>query len=230
MDRLEKRAMERESINYSIWKSIKSPIAERYLPQFPIEKKLKLDYSKKDKKVKKEKKRKKKQDKKKHDKKKSKRKALDEEPSIEIKVPEKPSSLESAGNIGPMPLIVENAKSSHVSYGKAMLKREGAAIAQFVQLNKRIPRRGEVGWDCEVIEKLESSGYVMSGSRHHAMNAVRIRKENQVYSAEEKQALALIGIEEKKLHEAAVLGEFRAMLTDKLTKKHGADIVEDATS
>ena len=33
--------------------------------------------------------------------------------------------------------------------------------------------------------------YVMSGSRHKKMNAIRIRKENQVYSAEEKRALAL---------------------------------------
>ena len=32
---------------------------------------------------------------------------------------------------------------------------------------------------------------VMSGSRHRRMNAVRIRKENQVYSAEEKRALAM---------------------------------------
>lgn len=32
------------------------------------------------------------------------------------------------------------------------------------------------------IEKMESVGYVMSGSRHRRMNAVRIRKENQVSS------------------------------------------------
>ena len=41
------------------------------------------------------------------------------------------------------------------------------------------------------IESLEQTGYVMSGSRHAKMNAVRIRKENQVYSAEEKKALAM---------------------------------------
>jgi hypothetical protein len=28
-----------------------------------------------------------------------------------------------------------------------------------------------------------SAGYVMSGSRHKRMNAVRMRKENQVYAA-----------------------------------------------
>ena len=46
--------------------------------------------------------------------------------------------------------------------------------------------------DSTKIEHLESVGYVLSGSRHARMNAVRIRKENQVYSAEEKRALALI--------------------------------------
>jgi hypothetical protein len=61
----------------------------------------------------------------------------------------------------------------------------------------RIPRRGEVGWSGQEIERLENTGYVMSGSRHARMNAIRIRKENQVYSAEEKRALALIQYEEK---------------------------------
>ena len=44
----------------------------------------------------------------------------------------------------------------------------------------RIPRRGEVGWQGEEIERLEDLGYVMSGNRHKRMNAIRIRKENQV--------------------------------------------------
>jgi len=43
------------------------------------------------------------------------------------------------------------------------------------QAGKRIPRRGEVGLDSEQIEKFENIGYVMSGSRHSRMNAVRIR-------------------------------------------------------
>jgi hypothetical protein len=61
------------------------------------------------------------------------------------------------------------------------LPGEGAAIAMFVQQNMRIPRRGEIGWSGEEIESLEDQGFVMSGSRHKRMNAVRIRKENQVY-------------------------------------------------
>ena len=44
----------------------------------------------------------------------------------------------------------------------------------------------------------------MSGSRHARMNAVRIRKENQVYSAEEQRALALITLEENQQKEAAL--------------------------
>ena len=56
----------------------------------------------------------------------------------------------------------------------------------------------------------------MSGSRHARMNAVRLRKENQIYSAEEKRALALFNYEEKQQRENKILGEFREMLADKL--------------
>jgi hypothetical protein len=93
---------------------------------------------------------------------------------------------------------------------------EGAAIAQFVQQNLRIPRRGEIGWDGEEISSLEQQGYVMSGSRHARMNAIRLRKENQVYSAEEKRALAMITFEEKTQKENKIVGEFRGMLSKKL--------------
>ena len=106
-----------------------------------------------------------------------------------------------------------------VDYGGALRPGEGAAIAQYVQKNMRIPRRGEVGWQGEEIERLESVGYVMSGSRHARMNAVRIRKENQVYSAEEKRALALITFEEKQQQENKVMGEFRQMLQSRLQQQ-----------
>jgi hypothetical protein len=45
------------------------------------------------------------------------------------------------------------------------------------------------------------------------MNAVRIRKENQIYSAEEQRALALLTLEERQQKEANLLQDFRAMLT-----------------
>ena len=56
--------------------------------------------------------------------------------------------------------------------------------------------------------------YVMSGSRHARMNAVRLRKENQVFNAEERRALALIMFEEKQQKENEILGNFRQMLTE----------------
>lgn len=131
-------------------------------------------------------------------------------------------------DIGPQPLKeTEDAANASLNYGKALLPGEGAAIAQFVQKNMRIPRRGEVGWSGPEIENLETLGYVMSGSRHQRMNAVRIRKENQVYSAEEKRALALINFEEKQQRENAIMNDFKEMLTERLTKKHGARLVED---
>jgi hypothetical protein len=55
----------------------------------------------------------------------------------------------------------------------------------------------------------------MSGSRHARMNAVRIRKENQVYSAEEQRALALITMEENQQKEAQLMEDFRTMLKSK---------------
>ena len=47
------------------------------------------------------------------------------------------------------------------------------------------------------------------------MNAIRIRKENQVYSAEEKRALALLNFDEKDKREKKLLSEFRKYLHDK---------------
>ena len=106
-----------------------------------------------------------------------------------------------------------------MQYGGALLPGEGAAIAQFVQQNMRIPRRGEIGWAGDEIEELEKQGFVMSGSRHARMNAVRIRKENQIYSAEEKRALAMITFEEKQQKENKVIGDFREMLTQRRKSK-----------
>ena len=55
----------------------------------------------------------------------------------------------------------------------------------------------------------------MSGSRHRKMNAVRMRKEGQIYSAEEKRALAMFNYEEKAKRENKILAEFRDMLASK---------------
>ena len=113
--------------------------------------------------------------------------------------------------VGPMPL----PKVSSGGYGGALLPGEGEALASYVQQNKRIPRRGEVGLTSEEIEQYEDLGYVMSGSRHRKMNAVRIRKESQIYSAEEKRALAMFNYEEKAKRENKILADFREMLAAK---------------
>ena len=124
-----------------------------------------------------------------------------------------------------MPLPASNANKADnanngkdKSYGGALLPGEGEALAAYVQQNMRIPRRGEIGYSSNEIENYENSGYVMSGSRHARMNAVRIRKENQVYSAEEQRALALITLEEKQQKEATLLNDFRTMLKEKQDK------------
>jgi hypothetical protein len=85
-------------------------------------------------------------------------------------------------------------------------------MAAYVQAGQRIPRRGEVGLDSKEIDQFEKAGYVMSGSRHARMNAVRIRKENQVYTAEEKAALAMFNFEENKRKEARILEEMKGLV------------------
>ncbi|CAG7907171.1 unnamed protein product [Brassica rapa] len=100
----------------------------------------------------------------------------------------------------------------HRGYGPALRPGEGDAIAQYVQQGKRIPRRGEVGLNADEIQRFEDLGYVMSGSRHQRMNAIRIRKENQVYSAEDKRALAMFNYEEKAKREAKVMSDLSRLV------------------
>lgn len=127
---------------------------------------------------------------------------------------------------GPMPLPESDAAggagkggvAGGHDYGGALLPGEGEALAQYVRQNVRIPRRGEIGYSADDIGTWEKSGYVMSGSRHARMNAVRIRKENQIYSAEEQRALALITLEENQQKEAALMEDFRRMLREKRDK------------
>jgi len=113
--------------------------------------------------------------------------------------------------------LINSMSQSKGSYGGALLPGEGDAMAEYVKSGLRIPRRGEVGITADQIEGLETLGYVMSGSRHRRMNAVRIRKENQVYSAEEKRALAMYNFEEKANRESMLVGELREMLEKRQT-------------
>ena len=116
-------------------------------------------------------------------------------------------------------VIPRNAGSSSVNYGGQLMPGEGNAIAAFVQKDMRIPRRGEVGWQGEEIAKLEDLGYVMSGSRHTRMEAIRLRKENQVYTAEEKRALLLYNYQQNQEREDKLINDFKDMIQEKFKAK-----------
>ena len=105
-----------------------------------------------------------------------------------------------------------------LDFGKALLPGEGEAMARFVAEGKRIPRRGEIGLESEEIQQYEDLGYVMSGSRHRRMEAVRLRKENQIYSADEKRALATFNHEARSNKEKALMTQFKGIVDSK-TKK-----------
>jgi len=116
---------------------------------------------------------------------------------------------------GPDPGPTQLPEMDAVNYGKALRPGEGDAIAAYVQSGKRIPRRGEVGLDADQISGFEDLGYVMSGSRHKRMNAIRIRKENQVLNAEEKKAMGQFSYEEKVGREADLMNQFKTIIQSK---------------
>lgn len=129
--------------------------------------------------------------------------------------------VEENAIVGPLPVELENVveKNSKLDYGKALLPGEGAAMAAYIADGKRIPRRGEIGLTSNEIENYEGQGYVMSGSRHRRMEAVRLRKENQIYSADEKRALAKFNHEERNKRENKILCQFKDLVHKKLKNK-----------
>ena len=118
--------------------------------------------------------------------------------------------------VGPVPIV--SGLDRDADYGTHMRPGEATAMAAFVKQGERIPRRGEVGLDAEQIDRFEKVGYVMSGNRNAKMNAVRLRKENQVYSAEEKAALAMLNFEEKKKKEAQVIEDLKRLVEKTVDK------------
>nr|XP_034969838.1 NF-kappa-B-activating protein [Zootoca vivipara] len=180
---------------------------------------------------KKSKKRKKKHRKKKSKKKKSKKSRKDfsessSEDSDDDEQQEDDLWIERSKNADAVDFIGPEAPITHASqddrplnYGHALLPGEGAAMAEYVKAGKRIPRRGEIGLTSEEIASFEKSGYVMSGSRHRRMEAVRLRKENQIYSADEKRALASFNQEERRKRENKILASFREMVYRKTKGK-----------
>ena len=130
-------------------------------------------------------------------------------------------------DVGPQPLGAKTtssrAKIDERQYGGALLRGEGSAMAAFLKdgTDVRIPRRGEIGLSSDEIAAFEGVGYVMSGSRHRRMNAVRMRKENQVISAEEKRGILKLQQEERERREAILREEFQQLVQEKL-KSSGA--------
>ncbi|KAJ2964848.1 hypothetical protein NQZ79_g263 [Umbelopsis isabellina] len=120
--------------------------------------------------------------------------------------------------VGPLPLPAHDDHLKESAYGGSLLPGEGSAMAAYVQEGKRIPRRGEIGLNSDQIESFESAGFVMSGSRHQRMNAVRMRKENQVISAEEKRQLLSHASEQKLKRENEIISGFREILNEKQKK------------
>ncbi|KAJ3076538.1 hypothetical protein HDU98_002526 [Podochytrium sp. JEL0797] len=120
---------------------------------------------------------------------------------------------------GPVPLPEQDNKLDKRAYGGSLLAGEGSALAAYVQSGQRIPRRGEIGLNDDEILAFENSGYVMSGSRHRRMNAVRIRKENQVISAEEKNALLMFAQQEKLRKETETIALLKEMVAAKIKPK-----------
>ena len=116
--------------------------------------------------------------------------------------------------VGPHPMSDhDNARAlDERAYGKQLLPGEGAAMASYVQSGKRIPRRGEIGLNADQIEAFERAGFVMSGSRHGRMDAVRTRKEHQVISAEQRQSQLSQKRLDRARKEAEIIHQFRDMV------------------
>lgn len=125
------------------------------------------------------------------------------------------------------PALPPSKEKGKLDYGKALRPGEGSKMAAFVQDGARIPRRGEIGLTSDEISKFEDHGYVMSGSRNRRMEAVRIRKENQVYSAEELAALSQFSREERKAREERMLSHFRTLVEAKRKDAEVSKPVED---
>eukprot|EP01125_Pyxidicula_operculata_P016017 TRINITY_DN5473_c0_g1_i2.p1 TRINITY_DN5473_c0_g1~~TRINITY_DN5473_c0_g1_i2.p1 ORF type:complete len:134 (+),score=39.93 TRINITY_DN5473_c0_g1_i2:301-702(+) len=109
---------------------------------------------------------------------------------------------------GPAPLSVITEKPKFKFSGEPQIPGEAEAMGEYVKDNKRIPRRGEL-ISAKDISKFEVAGYVMSGSNNRKMTAARLRKESQLYSAEEKRLLSQIKVEEQIKRENELIATFR---------------------
>ncbi|KAI6191762.1 hypothetical protein M3Y97_00263000 [Aphelenchoides bicaudatus] len=103
---------------------------------------------------------------------------------------------------------------------KNMLRGEAEGMAAYIAQGKRIPRRGEIGLSSGEISEFEKVGYIMSGTRHKSMEATRLRKENQILTAEEKRLLSGFTQEQRKQKEDAVMAQFQSLISSKRGGQH----------
>lgn len=126
-----------------------------------------------------------------------------------------PDEQDDGVEVGPVLPAQQDFNSKTQNFGGALLPGEGDAMANYVAEGKRIPRRGEIGLESHEIAAYEEEGFVMSGSRHRRMEAVRVRKENQIYSADERRALAMFHYEEHQKKENKILGDLRELISSR---------------
>merc|ERR1712142_1393195 len=161
-------------------------------------------------------KKKKKKDKKKKKKHKKQESESEEDCWVEAKVTHSiPSPSIKTEPIGPeLPETLQEVYKVG-DFGKGLLPGEGVAMAEYVANGQRIPRRGEIGMTNDDIDSFEKAGYIMSGNRHRRMEAVRLRKESQIYTAEEKRALDMYSRVERVNKESSVIAQFKELSKQK---------------
>ena len=91
-------------------------------------------------------------------------------------------------------------------------------MASYLKQGARIPRRGEIGISADSINRFEREGYVMSGNRHAAMNAVRMRKEAQVAAVEDRQRILREGMEARRAREEEIVRNFKSLINERTQK------------
>nr|CAD2198490.1 unnamed protein product [Meloidogyne enterolobii] len=98
------------------------------------------------------------------------------------------------------------------------VKRRGSSNGSLCCPGKKNSEEREIGLTSEEIAVFEVAGYVMSGTRHKAMEATRLRKENQILTAEEKRLLKTFSIDQRNKKEETVLKQFRDLISSKKPK------------